>query len=203
MSESTSRSGAVNLGPHGFENDELNVGHCKLCNGFAGGLIHRLHRCDGCGCGDDYQGYKGWANISIVVSDESGQRVQPIGRYCPLCKDRPWDHVGRTGAGDMLFNEHELCVALGVEGLRHNEFEEPAVSRLRWMLAEYGEPHVTPSEKPATNSAPHLHQCMRCARTFPCLSPSHCTAAHKVMPRVVVMGEHGPELFEHVCEAKK
>lgn len=50
----------------------------------------------------------------------------------------------------MLFNEHELCVALGVEGLRHNEFEEPAVSRLRWMLAEYGEPHVTPSETPAT-----------------------------------------------------
>lgn len=48
----------------------------------------------------------------------------------------------------------------------------------------------------------HKHRCMRCGEEFYCLAPSHCVAAEAVMPKVVVQGPNGPQLFEHVCKRK-
>ena len=50
----------------------------------------------------------------------------------------------------------------------------------------------------------HIHKCMRCGESFFCLSPATCKANESVMPRIVVPGPDGkPQVFEHVCEAKK
>lgn len=46
----------------------------------------------------------------------------------------------------------------------------------------------------------HTHKCMRCDEDFYCLTPDTCKAGPDVMPRVVVQGPSGPQIFEHVCQ---
>lgn len=48
----------------------------------------------------------------------------------------------------------------------------------------------------------HAHKCMRCDAEFYCLYPEVCKASKNVMPRVIVPGPNGPEVFEHVCKQK-
>jgi len=91
--------------------------------------------CDGCGGGGSIDASHKWASIFVLVSDERGQRFTLIGYYCERCRDREWAYRGHLVPADPLFTEHELCVALGLEGLRPGETDGPLIASLRRLVA--------------------------------------------------------------------
>lgn len=87
--------------------------------------------CSGCGCSDPTQ--KDWANITVQISAGTGTKYIPIGKYCPLCKDRTWAYRGHgTDNPEWLFTAHELCVAQGLGGQNH--LDNPEV--IEWLKKE-------------------------------------------------------------------
>lgn len=54
----------------------------------------RAVRCDGCGCGDDFNDHKDWARYGVVVSDETVQKFIHVGHYCKKCKKKNFAYKG-------------------------------------------------------------------------------------------------------------
>lgn len=97
-------------------------------------------RCDGCGCGDHFNGHRGWVPYAIIwCCSETGQHYESIGWLCQICRAKPWQFKGRVFLGEKLCISSAPSAQPVGEAVSSKAAGVPIEKMLRWFDEHY--PH--------------------------------------------------------------